>query len=217
VKDSGLLKQIVAGDSMQYEKKFKDPFRGPATARLLFSANEMPAIHDPSKAMADRIILIEFPRRFEEGDQDKMLLQKLTTEQEIEGIIVRYALPGLQSLLRAGQFDISTRSRQLLDEYRRRCGLTDYDHFAEFTLQRVDEAKGECVTRTAMRSEYLKWCKANEVGNTLSQEMFNRRICERFGISKHTDHRAPGTKQRAWPGIKLSPGEGTEKGEGAEK
>jgi len=37
VKNSGLLKQVVSGDSMQYEKKFKDPFPGPATARLLFS------------------------------------------------------------------------------------------------------------------------------------------------------------------------------------
>jgi len=82
VKDSGLLKQIVAGDSMQYEKKFLDPFSGPATARLLFSANKMPPIHDTSKAMADRIILIEFPRRIEERDQDKTLIHKLTTEQD---------------------------------------------------------------------------------------------------------------------------------------
>ena len=127
VKDSGLLKQIVAGDSMQYEKKFLDPFSGPATARLLFSANTMPPIHDTSKAMADRIILIEFPRRFEEGAQDKTLIHKLTTKEEIEGILVRYAIPGLQTLLGAGQFDIPKRSRQLLKEYRRQC-----DHFTDF-------------------------------------------------------------------------------------
>ena len=48
VKNSGVLKQLVSGDSMQYERKYRDPFHGPATARLLFSANKMPPIQDTS-------------------------------------------------------------------------------------------------------------------------------------------------------------------------
>ena len=135
VKDSGLLTQIVAGDSMQYEKKFLDPFSGPATARLLFSANKMPPIHDTSKAMADRIILIEFPVRFEEGDQDKTLIHKLTTEKEIEGILVKYAIPGLQSLLRAGQFNIPQSSRQLSKEYRRRSPVPPASRVGELAIR----------------------------------------------------------------------------------
>lgn len=205
IKNSGLLKQIVSGDSMQYEKKFLDPFSGPATARLLFSANRMPAINDPSKAMADRLILIDWPVRIEEGEQDKMLLHKLTTGQEIEGIIARYAIPGLQSLLRAGQFEIPPDSLRLLNEYRRRCGLSDYDHFAEFVTEHVDRCDdGESVTREAMRSGYLKWCKAHEVHGPLSEPDFNTRISERFGISKNSDFRPPGSRRRGWKGIKLS-------------
>lgn len=205
VKNSGLLKQIVSGDSMQYEKKFLDPFSGPATARLLFSANRMPAIKDPSKAMADRLILIDWPVRIEEGEQDKMLLHKLTTGQELEGIIARYAIPGLQSLLRAGQFEIPPDSLRLLNEYRRRCGLSDYDHFADFVTEHVDRcADGDSVTRKAMRSGYLKWCKAHEVHGPLSEPEFNTRISERFSISKNSDFRPPGSRRRGWKGIKLS-------------
>ena len=55
VEKTGLLKQIVSGDSIDYEKKFKQPFSGPVTARLVFSANRMPVIKDSSKAMTDRI------------------------------------------------------------------------------------------------------------------------------------------------------------------
>jgi len=44
IKSAGLLKQIVSGDSLQFEKKFKDPFSGPVTARLLFSTNTVPII-----------------------------------------------------------------------------------------------------------------------------------------------------------------------------
>jgi putative DNA primase/helicase len=40
VKNSGVLKQLVAGDSIQFERKYRDPFSGPSTARLLFSAKQ---------------------------------------------------------------------------------------------------------------------------------------------------------------------------------
>ena len=203
VKDSGLLKQIVAGDSMQYEKKFLDPFSGPATARLLFSANKMPPIHDTSQAMADRPVLIDFPVRIEEDDQDKTLIHKLTTEDEIEGIIVRYAIPGLQALLRAGKFNIPHKSLQLLEEYRRRCDLLPYDHFTEFIDGCADEVESGFVTKVDFYRAYESWCKANS-HSPFSLKEFNQRVCERFNIPRHSEYRAPGTRDRAWPGIKLN-------------
>ncbi len=199
VKSSGLLKQIVAGDSMQYERKFKDPFSGPATARLLFSANKMPLIDDTSEAMSDRLILMEFPHRFEESEQDKELIHKLTAEAEMEGIIAGYALPGLISLLESGQFAIPEKSRQLQQQYRHQC-----DPFIEFVEARVEVAPAEFVTKADLYRAYRRWCEKQGVRNTLALGEFNRRVRNMFTIPKYQDRRAPGTRDRVWLGIKLS-------------
>ena len=198
VRNTGILKQIVAGDPLQYEKKFKDPFSGPATARLLFSANEMPVIHDTSEAMTDRLILIDFPRRFEESEQDKELIHKLTTEAEVEGIIARFALPGLIGLLKSEQFAIPETSRRLQQQYRHQC-----DPFSEFVRDNVQVASAEFVTKSDLYSGYRRWCEVQGIPKTLSLTEFNRRIRRMFNLPKHQDRRAPGTRDRAWPGIKL--------------
>lgn len=198
VKNSGVLKQLVAGDSMQYERKYRDPFHGPATARLVFSANRMPVIHDTSKAMTDRLTLLDFPCRFEESEQDKDLIHKLTTKEEIEGILVNWAIPGLQSLLASKQFEIPERSHQLLKEYRRQS-----DPFIEFAEECIQVAEGEFVTRQDLYSAYQSWCKPKGIRQAISQTEFNARVCKAFGLSKHEDRRAPGTRERIWQGIRL--------------
>ena len=199
VKSSGLLKQIVSGDSMQYEKKFKDPFSGPATARLLFSANKMPRIDDTSKAVFDRLILMEFPQRFEESEQDKTLVGKLTAEAEVEGILARWALPGLMSLLESGRFVIPERSRQLQQQYQHQC-----DPFSEFVEDYIQMAPAEFVTKADLYKAYRRWCDEQGTLNTLALGEFNSRIRQMFNIPKHQDRRAPDTRDRVWPGIKLS-------------
>ena len=84
VRNLGRLKQLVAGDSLQHERKYQDPFSSRTTARLLFSANTLPLMRDETNAMFDRLIPLEFPYRFEEKEQDKDLIHKLTTDEEIE-------------------------------------------------------------------------------------------------------------------------------------
>ncbi len=192
----GLLKQIVAGDTILYEKKFKDPFSAAVTARLVFSANRMPRIADESEAISDRIILVDFPYRFEEGQQDKQLIHKLTAEEEIEGILAKWAIPGLKKLLSKGQFDIPRRGQELLQVYRRQC-----DPFSDFVHQRLEAHPDSWITRQDLYERYVYWCDNEEV-KELSQKEFNRRIREHFDI-QNGDSRLPGTRHRAWPGIGL--------------
>ncbi len=192
----GLLKQIVAGDTILYERKFKDPFSAAVTARLVFSANRMPRIADESKAISDRIILLDFPYRFEEAQQDKQLSYKLTAEEEIEGILAKWAIPGLKKLLSNGEFHIPERSRGLLRKYRGQC-----DPFLDFADQHVEASPDSWITRQDLYDRYVGWCD-NEEAKELSHQEFNRRISEHFNIP-NGDSRLPGTRQRAWPGFGL--------------
>ena len=199
LRHSGLLKQIVSGDSLQFEKKHKNPFSAPVTARLLFSANEMPIIRDTSEAITDRLILIEFPNRFEEDKQDKQLGQKLTEETEIEGIIVRWAMPGLLSLLETGKFEVPNRCQQLLRHYRRDC-----DPFVEFAEEQI--APDGWVKKEELYQAYAFWSAYNNKRTVLSREEFNHRISRHFSIP-NDDRRSPDSRERAWFGIKLKAAE----------
>ena len=198
VKSSGLLKQIVSGDSLQCEKKFRDPFTAPVTARLLFSANRMPIIRDTSEAISDRLILLEFPNRFPEEKQDKELIDRLTTQTELEGIIARWAIPGLQSLLQRGRFDLPQRSRELIAVYR-----DETDPFHRFASEQLEIAPGAWLKKNDAYGSYTLWCFSEGVPQSrqLSRAEFNRRICETFGLP-NDDRRIPGSRDRAWEGIR---------------
>ena len=197
VKSAGKLKQIVSGDSMFYEQKHQTPFSGPVTARLVFSANKMPIIRDTSNAIRDRLILLDFPNRIEEGDQDRDLIHKLTTESEIEGIIAMWAVPGLTNLLESGQFSIPEKSYRLMAEYQR-----ESDPIREFIEQQVEAAPQGTVGKLDLYKQYEEWCEEQRIGIQTQRE-FNHRISKTFGIPDNQDFRASGTRERIWKGIRL--------------
>ena len=199
IKSSGLLKQIVSGDSLQFEKKFKDPFSAPVTARLLFSANRIPVIREESEAIRDRLIILEFPNRFEEDKQDRNLINKLTAECEIEGVISKWALLGLASLQRSERFDIPPRSVELQTDYHRQG-----DPFRDFADEHIGQSQGAYVSKNDLYRSYQSWCEFQGVSSDrqLNQREFNRRIQETFNISAD-DVRMPQGRGRAWKNIKL--------------
>lgn len=194
VSRTGLLKQITGGDTISYERKFRSPFSAPVTARLVFSANKMPHIPDDSKAISDRLIMVEFPNRFEEAQQDKRLIDKLTTEEELEGILARWAVPGLHELLSNGQFDIPIRSWELVHGHVR-------DPFSDFVQERLEASPSSWISRQDLYGHYICWCEDRKVAR-LSQQEFNRHISKYFEIPEG-DWRLPGTRNRAWPDIQL--------------
>lgn len=199
VSQTGLLKQIVAGDTVSYEKKHRDPFSGPVSARLLFSANDMPTIKDTSRAVIDRLIMQEFPYRFEgkkQRDKDE-LLAELTDENEIEGIIAQYAVPGLLRLMDTGRFSLTERNRQLVETYRR-----DSDPVVDFFESQLEVVANSSTARQDLFLAYCQWCRSEGI-QPLSQRELNRRIELHFEISRHEDFREPGSRKRAWRGIQL--------------
>src|SRR6202022_4257649 len=53
---SGTLKAITGGDAIYAEFKYRDSFRFVPTAKLLFSANQLPRSKDVSNAFYDRFL-----------------------------------------------------------------------------------------------------------------------------------------------------------------
>lgn len=98
VVNSGILKVLVSGDPIRAQKKHQQPFSFEPYATLIFAANKIPPTDDPSYSYYRRWQIIGFNRTFEGEERDEHLLEKLTTEEELSGLL-NIALIGLKRLI----------------------------------------------------------------------------------------------------------------------
>jgi len=85
LRETGKFKILTGEDAITVDRKFKDPITFVNYAKLIFSANELPEVHDTTHAFWRRWIVVEFPNRFE---KDPTFFDRTFTEDEIEGIIL---------------------------------------------------------------------------------------------------------------------------------
>lgn len=64
---TSLLKKLVGGDVIGYEKKNKDPFDEYNYAKIIISSNSLPTSTDTSDGFYRRWLIIKFPFQFPEG------------------------------------------------------------------------------------------------------------------------------------------------------
>jgi len=67
LKKTSLLKKLVGGDLIGYEKKGKDPFDEYNYSKIIIGSNSLPSSDDTSEGFYRRWLIIDFPNRFPEG------------------------------------------------------------------------------------------------------------------------------------------------------
>lgn len=67
LKKTSLLKKLVGGDLIGYEKKGKDPFDDYNYAKIIIASNSLPSSEDTSDGFMRRWLIIDFPNEFNEG------------------------------------------------------------------------------------------------------------------------------------------------------
>ena len=85
--DIGILKTMTGGDNLQVEKKFGHSFEMFNRAKLICVANQPPEIPEDTRAFWRRLIIVEFPFIFEGDRRDPYILDKVTTPQELSGLL----------------------------------------------------------------------------------------------------------------------------------
>lgn len=113
-----ILKQAVAGNMIQGERKGKDPFKYRPYARFVVAMNHFPRVKDTSHGFFRRIQLLTFNRKFAPEEQDRDLVPKLRLE--LPGIFC-WALEGLQRLWTTGTFTAVPSSVAALAQYQEEC------------------------------------------------------------------------------------------------
>jgi P4 family phage/plasmid primase-like protien len=84
---SGNFKMLVSGDSIRAQNKYERAFHFNNYAKLIFSANEIPESEDTGFAYYRRWLILEFEKIFDEETKDVNLIDKLTTPEELSGLL----------------------------------------------------------------------------------------------------------------------------------
>ena len=195
LRQTGILKQLCGQDSITAEQKFKNPFSFENYAKLLFSCNKLPISRDDTDAWFRRWTFANFPNVFDEKTRDKGILKKLTTPQELSGIL-NNALEGIIRIEENGAFTNSESTIALREKYLRLA-----DPVAAFCMDCVVEDVEASIPKSELYGHYVAYCKKNKL-LIVSIDVFGKRI---IMVIKTESERLTINERRVmcWKGIML--------------
>ena len=191
--DGGGFKLATGGGFISAEEKFGDTCEFKSYAKQFFCCNKIPPVKDNNDpAYFDRWIIFQFDNVAE--NIDPFLFEKMTTEEELSGIL-NWALEGLHRLLQNNKFSYKKTSDQI-KVIMERSG-NPLAPFVQDVL--VKDEKGE-VSKEDMFIVYEEYMKDKDDLQKLSKEQLGRRLPQlaHFVQSKRD------AKERFWFGVKFN-------------
>jgi putative DNA primase/helicase len=207
LKNTGVLKKLTGGDYIPAEKKFLPPFRFVNYAKLLFSANDIPITEDESDAFFSRLIIINFPNQFLGDKADPYLIDKLTTEQEMSGLL-KLILRRFPRVMTEG---ISTASSSIDENYENYI-LSSNSERAYFEAA-LEYDNDRAPLKSDVYKSYKMFCKANKLAAE-SEQSFSRRLKKEFSLKDMQMRDEKGGRAYYWVGIRIRDWKPIEEGQG---
>jgi putative DNA primase/helicase len=188
LREAGPLKTLTGLDTVEAEKKFKDSFNFINHAKMLFAANIPPDINEDTYAIWRRFIMVDFPNIFAGEKADKNLLNKLTIEKELSGLLNK-ALEGLRRLEKNSDFSYSrtiedTRSKYLLASNPAMIFIEEHCVFNEWAH----------ISKENLYQAFMKFCGEHKVAG-MPKKAFGHKIKRAYYLSEGNNE---------WRGIELA-------------
>lgn len=199
----GLLKNIVSGELITVDRKYKEPITFRPTARLTFATNILPRITDRSDGISRRLILIPFEKQIlDESLQDRRLADPKfwISSGEIGGIFL-WALDGLKKLQQNGRFIIPNKVQEAINDYVYQTNPT-----YEYLKTTYIFSKSNKLSRNDVYANYRYWMESN--GHfPLNATNFSYEVKRAFPlvIGSKELHPFNSNRHRAWIGLDHKP------------
>jgi putative DNA primase/helicase len=192
---TGILKQVISGDPITVEKKHKDPFALESYAKHFFSCNDLPQVYDSSDAWFRRWIIIEWKEQFTGDKADKNIIETLTTEEELSGIL-NILLGITRKLIQKGKLSANKTTEQIRLEWQERADLVQ-----AFINNNIQKDANNYITKEELYSRYVQWCNSHNYASK-SQKSFSERVKQLLPVEETTP-KVAGKRVRAWKGIQF--------------
>ena len=175
---TGNFKTLVSGDTVRAQKKYGQPFSFRNNAKLIFSSNKIPDSDDKSYAYFKRWLILSFDKVFQGITKDTNLINKLTTSEELSGLL-NLALIALRQLKKDGGFrDISVEKVRKEYEYNANTVKAFLDDKCAIDLTSPEY----CIPTVYLYNEYENFCQQKGV-RALEMNTFGSKLKE-CGIEK---------------------------------
>ena len=195
--ETGMFKMLTGGDRITVEKKFKDPFEFENTARLIFSANELPEVTDQTYAFWRRWIVVQFPKVF---PPNPGLINELTTPEELSGFL-NEVLAVLDEIERRGDLTRTGEVERMMEEWMRRSNSV-----YAFVRDCVEFSPRGFVPKDEVYAAYVEYCEEHNY-RTLAKNVFAAELMRQvrgMGIGRR---KIGGRRVMTWEGIRLKTAE----------
>lgn len=157
---SSIFKKLSTGETINVERKGRDPFDFNNYAKLIFSANRLPRTEDKSSGTGNkRMCIIPFNAKFKpsDNDYDPKINSKLKREECIEyGIAL--GIKGLSRLVKNGDFTKASAVEKTKKDYEA------YNNQIVGFLQAMADDENydiEKYTPVEVYNQYKYWCIEN--------------------------------------------------------
>jgi len=162
IDETDILKKVVTGENMFVEEKGKQGKSESYNITLIFTANKIPRVKDPTGAVLRRAMILMFTNDFSVGspERDERILEKIRGTEEKEGLL-RLAIEGLKRLSERGYFEENEEIRKNLMEFD-----LDNNPIKAFDLDmKLSQSNNWYIGKTTKEvyRQYEFWCIENDV------------------------------------------------------
>jgi putative DNA primase/helicase len=154
---TGTFKMLTGRDLITAEKKFMNSFNFVNYAKLLFSCNKVPEAYDDTSAFFRRWLILVFPNQFVGENCDPYILAKLTSPEELSGLL-NLVLDSLKKLLKRGTFSYSKTTEELKEDYIRKSSP-----IAAFIMDCLEVDVDAFIEKKALYKVFTAYCRGRKL------------------------------------------------------
>jgi len=195
LRNTGVLKKLTDGDYIPAERKFKSPFKLVNYAKLIFSANQIPITPDETDAFFARLIIINFPNQYLGDKADPYLIEKLTTEQELSGLL-EVVLKRLPRVLKNGIYVSQDTIEQNYNKY-----IQSSNPVRGFVEVALEKDSSSLQSKDEIYYAFKMFCSSKSLPIE-SEQSFSRRLKKQYGFNDIQKRDNKGRKCYYWMRLK---------------
>lgn len=194
MRDTGTLKKLFSGDSLQAERKSETPFTLKPYATMLFSCNEIPKSRDKTDGLYRRWLFIPFNAKISRSDDDydPMIQDKITTEEALS-YLLNLAIRGARRLIANNGFTEPESVQDMLEQYQ----IDNSSTLTWIEEQEIDERFLLLTPSDEVYGHFTDWCIQSGIKNVTSKKVFFKEIIQKYGFCvNRPQRRVNGVRKR---------------------
>jgi putative DNA primase/helicase len=198
---TGTFKMLTGRDLIAAERKFQQSFIFENYAKLLFSANKVPEAYDDTDAFFRRWIIVVFPNQFTNDKADPHILKKLTTPEELSGLL-NLVIPALKKLLQKGQFSYSKTTEEIREDYIRKSSP-----IGAFVMDCLAVDSDAFIPKQELFNVFAEYCRVRKIP-CVTKDTFFKNLPQHVAVIDHRP-KLEGGRVVTFKGVRYSEGVST--------